>query len=755
MAEHTEIVGSADDDRQNRNPPATSTPTIRKETSDLLVPGKRLFNPLGKFASYNYQISLYMITPDAYDAFIQSGRRRINAFSESLPGRGIDPVTGKRTGGGALLVAQSGGINNKIDNRAPGFTNDFGIDNLSIKNFLSGPSTSSAANVTEVTFSITEPYGFSFLTKLRRAADAIEKYVKSGLSVSDGLRTGNGPENPAKQFFVLGIRFYGYDIAGKLITGSEKIGGSILDPTNASVDPNSPQNAVFETFYDILITSIKFKIDGNSVRYDCTASAIPPKEALSPRLGSIKKNTNVTGKTVGELLRSLMENLTNEQQADTKKTPPARQEANNYAIKFIGDADQIAMAEIATPEDINKYKYPGSNAKSRLESNPGLELISTPDKDKRSYSLPPMPILQAINQIISQSTFLRDALQLVYTTATEPDFAKKVRNANIPNSKAAMKWYTCNPVLSNARWDKILGSWAYDITYQIQIYLTPVIDSAFANPGSRYYGPHKRYKYWYTGENSEIIGYTQQLDTAYYVIVLGGPPNNSPTATAPGQVDPGANQLSVPRDPQGVDHINAKQGLLGSQSTATPGSVMTYLFDPAKTATATVNILGDPDFLMQDTTYSEESQIYQRFYGSDGFTVDPNGGQVFIEIDFNEPVDYSAGTGLLNINESIQFWKYPESLSKLIQGICYHVTDVKSTFNSGKFEQVLNCVINAMGSPEDPFSSERRDSSSNTGSNTSNSGTANNTGELPGSIPGDNKNVFVPPPNSQPQSPEN
>jgi hypothetical protein len=750
MAEHTEIVGSADDDRQNRNLPTTSTPTIRKETSDLLVPGKRLFNPLGKFASYNYQISLYMITPDAYDAFIQSGRRRINAFSESLPNRGIDPITGKRTGGGALLVAQSGGINNKIDNRAPGFTNDFGIDNLSIKNFLSGPSTGSSSNVTEVTFSITEPYGFSFLTKLRRAADAIEKYVNSGLSVGSSLRTGEGPENPAKQFFILGIRFYGYDIAGNPMTGSEKFGGSILDPTNRTVGINSPQNAVFETFYDIAITSIKFKIDGNSVTYNCEARAMPPKEALGARLGAIKKNTNVTGKTVGDVLRSLMENLTNEQQADTKKTPPARQEANTYAIKFIGDADQIDMAEIATPEDINKYKYPGSTAKSQQESNPGLEVISTPDKDKRSYSLPPMPIIQAINQVISQSTFLRDALQLVYTTATEPDFAKKVRNANRPNSKAAMKWYTCNPVLSNARWDKILGSWTYDITYQIQIYLTPVIDSAFANPGSRYYGPHKRYKYWYTGENSEIIGYTQQLDTAYYNIVLGGPPNISPTVTASGQVDPGANQFSTPRDPQGVDHTNAKQGLLGSQATATPGSVMTSLYDPKQTASATINILGDPDFLMQDTTYSEESQIYNRFYGTDGFTVDPNGGQVFVEIDFNEPVDYSAGTGLMNINESILFWKYPESLSKLIQGICYQVVDVKSTFNSGKFEQTLNCKINAMGAET---STGDTDDASNTGSNTPNNGTGNNTGSLPGSIPGDNKNVFVPPTDSQ--NPEN
>ena len=33
-------------------------------------PGKRIYNPLSKLASYTYQLSLYMITPDAYAALV-------------------------------------------------------------------------------------------------------------------------------------------------------------------------------------------------------------------------------------------------------------------------------------------------------------------------------------------------------------------------------------------------------------------------------------------------------------------------------------------------------------------------------------------------------------------------------------------------------------------------------------------------------------------------------------------------------------
>jgi hypothetical protein len=91
---------------------ATTTTTIAK-------PGKRTQNPLSNFSSYTYQITLYMITPDAYDAFIETGRRKIDALSNGTEG--------------AFIVAQSGGINNETSRRPPGFKYDYFIDDLKIK----------------------------------------------------------------------------------------------------------------------------------------------------------------------------------------------------------------------------------------------------------------------------------------------------------------------------------------------------------------------------------------------------------------------------------------------------------------------------------------------------------------------------------------------------------------------------------------------------------------------------------------------
>ena len=45
------------------------------------APNKRLYNPLGNFSSYTYNIALFMVTPEAYDAFILSGRKNINALN--------------------------------------------------------------------------------------------------------------------------------------------------------------------------------------------------------------------------------------------------------------------------------------------------------------------------------------------------------------------------------------------------------------------------------------------------------------------------------------------------------------------------------------------------------------------------------------------------------------------------------------------------------------------------------------------------
>jgi len=119
--------------------------------------------------------------------------------------------------------------------------------------------------------------------------------------------------------------------------------------------------------------------------------------------------------------------------------------------------------------------------------------------------------------------------------------------------------------------------------------------------------------------------------------------------------------------------------------------------------------MGDPDYLIQDSPATTNA-VYSQYYGTDGFTINPNGGQVFIEIDFKEAEDYKVDSGLLTINQSILFWKYPSSIN--IKGVSYLVNTVTSTMSKGKFTQDLECVINTFPGATNTAAANNRESSS-------------------------------------------
>ena len=69
---------------------------------------------------------------------------------------------GKRSMGENILV--EGGPSLLIE-----MINENLIDNLKLTSLVSGKKTQSAVTTTEISFDIIEPYGFSFLSKLKRA----------------------------------------------------------------------------------------------------------------------------------------------------------------------------------------------------------------------------------------------------------------------------------------------------------------------------------------------------------------------------------------------------------------------------------------------------------------------------------------------------------------------------------------------------------------------------------------------------------
>lgn len=703
-----EEAGSADDDqgeksdpKKNQNPAgadASGGPTNSNGQSQSTQsgqnpgnttgttgnpgPGKRLNNPLTKYASYNYQITLYMITANAYSAWVGNDRKDINVFKKAIAS---SSGQSGESSGGAYIVAQSGGINDSLSQRAPGFDLDFYIDDLKIETLSSTNAAQGEAFAQSITFKIVEPYGFSFLAKLKNASDQLN---------SDMKLTGTTPDY-LKQFYVLGIRFLGYDINGKLITGTENFEGGVIDP-------NADESSIgtFERYFDIVLSEVKFKLDGRVTTYNCTARSLS-STAFDIKHGLVPNQTEIKAQTVGEALNGLVAKLNQEEKAGVDKK--LYSDTNNYSLEFIDPQakENIAKASCVLPSDMDKYKW--SYNVSKTEQSTDAKGTAPPDNTKRIFQIPAnVSIVQAMRRIILQSSYAENSLKVIMDSDAKAPSEKKPKNEDtVQEEPGTFKWYNLSSKITKPRWDEKRRDWVFDIKYQIGTYLAPVIESAYTSPRYKYPGPSKRYRYFFTGLNTEVISFDYSLDANYYITLTTAPGSNSVSGQVP---------ISRARDTTN----QPQTGKIG-QGAETQNTIASNLMDPKGLNEARITIMGDPDFLIRDTTSNTE-ELYRRFYEDDGFTLNANGGQIFLEIIFNQGVDYNNKTGTFDINGSIIFWEYPEEIKKVLPSqntAIVVLRQMDSMFSNGKFTQTFRCMAPTF-SDRAPPESDRNDNANAT-----------------------------------------
>ena len=617
-----------------------------------------------------------MISPTGYDAFTASGRRTINSLQAGGAVQGA---------GAAYLIAQSGGVRTEGENpefRATGFTKDVYIDNLLIEHKVGAPATQTATGTYNVRFDITEPYSFSFTNNLRKASDAI-------LAAEGESRYSNpeGFNNGSRQFFILGIKFLGYDENGNIANGQE-----VFMDDGQPIDGAAQGNHLFETYYDIIITAIKFSIDGNATNYKIEAKSPAPTMQFGTKAGRLKGPYTVTGKNIKEMYDGedgLFTQLNQFEITQAEEGPGQTQHyANKYVIEFIGDdADSLSQASMINDSNLDKSTWAASKLVSAESPSSGKDEASTPNDSKRKFEFEiDTAILSTFDTIIKVSSYMLNALTVLYKNSPTPDPTTGKIESTEGSSQQRIAWYRITPIISDVKWDGLKDDWSYTMTYRVETYQTPIVNVGNTNPGANYYGPHKRYDYWWTGQNKEILDYKQNLDFLFYNETIGNISGNGNNAMK------GVNVGTILQS-----SAENKDGSVG-ESQSIQNAFITSLYSPDSYAQAKITILGDPDYLISDFRGGPEAP-YDRFYGDDGFRINANGGTVFIEIDFKEAEDYITETGepsgVMKINDSILFFKYPAWIAKEIKGVSYIVVDVKSKFVDGKFTQILDCVLNS------------------------------------------------------------
>jgi hypothetical protein len=422
--------------------------------------------------------------------------------------------------------------------------------------------------------------------------------------------------------------------------------------------------------------------------YNITAVNLGLQESLGAKRGQIPATGTITGSTVEEILNGKsgliqLMNDAEEKAAEKRKKEAAKNKkapssiiANKYSIKF-QDNSGIGDAMMVDPKDFAKYKTNiamGDDVKNTKDSNPGKEGKAKTNKGKKSVSITSgSHVVATIEQIIKQSSFVKNMMSTVQTALSEED-------PQVNGNPTEVSWFSVMPGVQILGKDTLLNDYAYEITYYIQKYSIPFVRTAMVSKTSNYPGPHKKYEYWYTGNNKEVLSYEQTYNNLYFLTGVSSHPNESSPATP--RVD----------KPQPGNQT-------GSQNKAAEAvnALAVDLYDPGSQAISKMTILGDPDYLAQNVSSSLNS-VFQQVTGKPNFTIDPVGGQVFIELDFKTASDYnSAGdettpAGTLSLNQNIRFYDYDPSINDAIKGITFILKWINSSFSKGKFTQEMEMM---------------------------------------------------------------
>lgn len=619
-------------------------------------------NPLSKYSSYTYNISLYMINPDTFNLYSEGGH--------------TIPKDWK-------LICRSGGINNKSvykdeSPRAEGFEYDVFIDNLVIKTAISSKETYSACNSFDFSFQIFEPYGFSFPTRLIKAAHKVQANSKIQRNVNESITA-------LQVHYLLSIRFYGYDENGNVMK----------DQSNTS-DPL----ATYERSFPISISGFDFKLDPKMVTYNVKAKLINEQLSLGKSKLEIPEDMTVKGETVKDVLEGSSGNKDPDVVGLIQRLNEIQQKLLDDKLIEIKDVYKImfepntgiekgVLVDVEnnpTEKSINLSVQDADNVNPKTESLPAV--IS---KRTRPISITGgSSILQVIDQIISQSSYVTNALKITNTEKytkvkeSEEDYSK--------NTPSSVGWYTVVPMAKLLDFDNKRNMHATEITYIIKRYEVPYIRGLRLGKRTPYYGPVKRYKHWYMSNDlttkaheKEIITYDVNYNLLYFNIAGYG------TEAPMEQTD---DKAPVANLGSGSNPTGKAAGWFDKAV----GPFKTFLYSPADQIKAKIVILGDPDYLMTSTTKGYQEAI-TKYFGTDQ-SINPNSGQVFIEIDFRDATDYNPtdakkSAGLMDVSNDgdILFWDYPASIKKDVQGVIYMVWQVTSNFSKGVFTQELKTCV--------------------------------------------------------------
>lgn len=651
------------------------------------IPGLSLplTNPLFDYATYDYVIGIGVLKDDDLN------------FPDST----------YRAGKKIPLICKSANADpdNRVQTSYGKF--DFYIDNVVIESII-GHEKNNNTNATGLSFEITEPFSMGLFTIAcqQAAFDA-------------------GHKNWRAAPFLLTIEFRGNKENGQL-----------------SVIPNTSRHIPFK-WQDINMT-----VNETGSKYTCTGMPFN-QTALTSKTASLKHDVSIKGKTVQEVLQTgekSLQAVINQrlQQMSKDGIIPVPDE---IVILFPEDISSVGSAPSSSAIDsstisgaitnqsvIQKLGVSRSKINQTLVQQDGQCNVlgkasmgygvgkaghapvgkdnAVYDKDKNVYvranNLPNITegdlkfrqdtdIINAINQVLIQSDYPKDALDSTAITA-----------------EGYRKWWKIDTQVFNISSDENLKSTGVKpqiIVYRVipsnhHVSSGPMPPNAKA-PGfeNLYKQAVKHYNYIYTGKNVDITRFEISFSNAFSKMLsadAGQYTQDIKNAGSSNFLEDLVSKLlmagNIPDTTLGViptqtsyTKTSSKTDKLGGGGQETAQTRAARMFhDQINTAKDMVEldmtILGDPYFIAQSGTGNYTAKPSQFVNLNTDGSVNYQNGEVDIVVNFRTPIDINQVTGLYNFGGQTK-----TSPVMQFSGL-YRVVNVTSHFSQGKFTQDLKGI---------------------------------------------------------------
>ena len=643
-------------------------------------------NPLGIFASYNYILTLSVLSDDAVK----------------------NPETTYRSGLPQTIICKSGSgdPDNRVNTAYGKF--DFFIDNLQIESIVGWNKTTKNTSSTTMTFQITEPYSMGLF--MQSLAVACQELNHKNYNTAPLLLT---------------IQFRGFT------------------EQNETID--LPQ---FTKYQPIKIRTINMKVTGKGAVYDIAAYAWNDG-AFSDKYKNIKNNISVKGKTVQEILQTGEKSLQvvmnqfyqaqvkdgiikipdqiaiifpkdiatstatasnpNQKENTTKATAnPKTTGANMTLFQKLGVSETSTKNIIQDPESCNALGASslGFNSERKGDASFGKESASF-DTKTQTYTLGNVSIDTASGEFkFKQDT---DVINAINQVILQSDYARQALKGSQIDENGMLPWWRIETQLYQLQSDENLaksGTKPNLVVYRVvpyKVHSGKVMPPNTPAPGLENLKRQciKEYNYIYTGKNLDVLDFNIQINAGFYTKFAATNINNTIDVKQQAN-DSGkdAKDSAVPV-PEGENTI--VPGSTGSKVLAVatsfgtdrkggggPETAATRVARQAHEAftegldmmTCDLKILGDPYYLSDSGVGNYTAQTIKGYQNLNvNGSMDYQTSEAHIVLNFRTPVDINQSAGMYDFGNTELLINY--------SGI-FKVNRATHNFQSNKFTQSLH-----------------------------------------------------------------